>query len=379
MQRGHASAKKQAEPHRILCHGRFMAPIRTIGVLTFHRCINYGSYWQARCLVEGLRARGYEAELLDHQDETVSRAEWRCAFQPSLPERTPRSELAAYKEKGRKFLAAFEDLPLSPRFPVHQPGAAGRYDAVVVGSDEVWNFRHPWYGNKPIFFGEGLDAGRLISYAASFGNHDAADGIHPHWAAKLQRFSRISVRDENSRRLVQGALGIDPALVLDPCLIFADLVPRTLQEAVSPYALVYGHGFPEWLQQAVHRWSRRAGIRLVSIGYGNSFADEQWIDAGPADFAAAVAGASAVVTNFFHGCVFALLNGKPFVSAPSAYRFNKVRDLAAALGSERRLIDEQTPDENYDSLLSEAIEPNVTQAIAALRRSSNAYLDAALA
>ena len=23
-----------------------------IGVLTFHRCINYGSYWQARCLVE---------------------------------------------------------------------------------------------------------------------------------------------------------------------------------------------------------------------------------------------------------------------------------------------------------------------------------------
>ena len=28
-----------------------MAVSRTIGVLTFHRCINYGSYWQARCLV----------------------------------------------------------------------------------------------------------------------------------------------------------------------------------------------------------------------------------------------------------------------------------------------------------------------------------------
>ena len=27
------------------------------GVLTFHRCINYGSYWQARCLMEGLRRR----------------------------------------------------------------------------------------------------------------------------------------------------------------------------------------------------------------------------------------------------------------------------------------------------------------------------------
>ncbi len=30
------------------------SPLR-VGVLTFHRCINYGSYWQARCLVEGLR------------------------------------------------------------------------------------------------------------------------------------------------------------------------------------------------------------------------------------------------------------------------------------------------------------------------------------
>jgi hypothetical protein len=33
------------------------SPIRRVGVLTFHRCINYGSYWQARCLVEGLRKR----------------------------------------------------------------------------------------------------------------------------------------------------------------------------------------------------------------------------------------------------------------------------------------------------------------------------------
>ena len=30
-----------------------------VGVLTFHRCINFGSYWQARCLVEGLRSRGH--------------------------------------------------------------------------------------------------------------------------------------------------------------------------------------------------------------------------------------------------------------------------------------------------------------------------------
>ena len=35
--------------------------------------------------------------------------------------------------------------------------------AVVVGSDAVWNFRHPWYAGRSIFFGEGLNTRRLVS------------------------------------------------------------------------------------------------------------------------------------------------------------------------------------------------------------------------
>ena len=38
-----------------------------IGILTFHRCINYGAYWQARCLVEAIRERGHRVYLLDYR------------------------------------------------------------------------------------------------------------------------------------------------------------------------------------------------------------------------------------------------------------------------------------------------------------------------
>src|SRR5437867_7124074 len=51
-------------------------PQRKVGVLTFHHCINYGSYWQARCLVEGLRARGHDAVILDHRSRRADAAEW---------------------------------------------------------------------------------------------------------------------------------------------------------------------------------------------------------------------------------------------------------------------------------------------------------------
>src|SRR3954471_11874174 len=290
-----------------------MARPSKIGVLTFHRSINYGSYWQARGLVEGVRARGHDAELLDHDCTCIRRAEFACALQPELPRRTPRRLLKSYTAKVRRFAGAVAALPLSRRFPVHEPERAGRYDVIVVGSDEVWNFRHPWFGSKPIFFGEELRAERLVSYAASFGNHSAWDGIDPEWAHKLNRFSTISVRDENSWHLVRGGTGLEPALVLDPCLQFPQW-PAAERPRDGRYAVVYGHGFPAWLKKRARRWADRRGLRLVSIGYLNNWADEQLVTAGPIEFAGLMAGARAVVTNFFHGCIFALLNGKPWVS-----------------------------------------------------------------
>src|SRR5947209_19222126 len=100
-----------------------------VGVLTFHKCINYGSYWQARCLVEWIRGRGHEAELMDHDCLCIRRAEAKCALQPTLPARTPRDELGMYAAKTRRFIEAMDLLPLSRRFSLHDPGKAKEYDA----------------------------------------------------------------------------------------------------------------------------------------------------------------------------------------------------------------------------------------------------------
>jgi hypothetical protein len=350
---------------------------RKIGVLTFHRCINYGSYWQARCLVEGLRARGLDAELLDHDAPDVRRAEWRCAYHPQLPRRTPRSDLPSHTAKLRRFLAAFDRLPQSPRFALDRPEDAGSYDTILVGSDEVWNFRHPWYGSQPIFFGDRLRTRRLVSYAASFGNHDADHGIDPVWAARLDQFDALSVRDENSRALVRRGTDREPQLVLDPCLQFPPPPPQPSPETV-PYLALYGHGFPDWFMAAVQNWAKARGRRIVSIGYHVEGADVQRVDAGPEDFSALIAGADAVATNFFHGCVFALHHRRPFVSAPSAYRFNKVRDLTRVLSAERHMVNEDTPPHVFAELLGTPLDPAIEARIAAMRVQSSAYLDAAL-
>jgi polysaccharide pyruvyl transferase WcaK-like protein len=350
-------------------------PGRT-GVLTFHRCINYGSYWQARQLVEALQARGCDAVLLDHDDACVNRAEWRCALQPQLPARTPKADLPLYARKTRKFMKAIAQLPLSERFALDCPPEAGKFDLVIVGSDEVWNTRHPWYGHRALFFGEGLRTRRLVSYAASFGNHDRSQGLDPWWAERLQGFEAISVRDVNSAALIEQTIRRQAALVLDPCLQFPPAVAQDVES--DPYVLVYGHSFPDWFKRGIGQWAGVRGLRLISVGYGNEWSHEQRIDAGPMEFARLMAAASAVATNFFHGCVFALLNGKPFASVTSQYRANKINDLARITGAEQHVMHEESTGSHFESVLGEPPDGSIEARIASLRESSGRFLDQVL-
>jgi hypothetical protein len=125
-------------------------------------------------------------------------------------------------------------------------------------------------------------------------------------------------------------------------------------------------------------WADRAGIRLISIGYSNDFADEQRVSAGPDEFARLMSSARAVVTNFFHGCVFALLNGKPWATVPSDYRSIKIPDLAAMLDAEHRLVDEQTSGRQLAELLQTPILPQEAERVNDYRARSEAYLDEAV-
>jgi len=358
-----------------------------IGILTFHRCINYGSYWQARSLLEGLRQRGHDAVLLDHRCAQARRAEWRCAFQPLLPERSPRSDFPAYAAKARKLIEAVNELPSSAPFDLDEPGTLeDDLDLVIVGSDEVWNLRHPWYAGRRAFYGEGLPTKRIVSYAASFGNHDVSEGLAPDWSDRLRRFDAISVRDRNAREMLRDALGMEADMVLDPVLQFPPEMPPASAIAgpgedtpSEPYIAVYGHSFPDWYAQAMRAFAEASGQKLVSIGYRNAWADEQRIDAGPDDFLRLIARSSALATNFFHGCVFALRCERPFAAVASAYRANKLRDLMEAVGAEPPLADEEDAARRLARLMSEPLDPAIATRIAAMREQSDRYLDKVLA
>lgn len=347
-----------------------------IGILTFHRCINYGSYWQTRCLADGLRNQGHQVLILDHQSKRINYSEWKCALQPVLPSSVPKEDQPFYREKIHKFFEAFRSLPLSVPFELEEPDQMDEYDTVVVGSDEVWNLSHPWYGGCPLFFGEGIRSASLVAYAASFGNYDSKSGLQDHWVDKLRNFEMVSVRDQNSRHIIKEHLGFEPPLVLDPCLQFPiTCEKRPMRES---YIAVYGHNFSAFFIKNIREYARRRNLPLLSIGYRNDWADVQWLNAGPDDFVNFMEQSSGVATNFFHGCVFSLHFSRSFVCERSVYRSNKLNGLLKSVAAGNHLMAPETSYEGYESCLSQPLSPQVELKIDLLRQCSDDFLNRAL-
>jgi hypothetical protein len=348
-----------------------------IGVLTFHRCINYGSYWQARCLAEALSRFGCEVHIMDYCSARRDRAEWKCALNPVSGAPLAQNDRPLYRLKLEKFMEAIAALPLLPPFALDAPASAPPCDTIVVGSDEVWNRDHPWYGRCGAFFGEGLRANRLVSYAATFGCQSGDD--HPH-IERLRDFDAISVRDQNSRSIILRTLGLDVEEVLDPCLLSPPELPRMAPTGgpSKPYLLVYGHSFSEPFSRNVAEWARRQRLCTVSIGYRNDWTNEQWITAGPLEFAHAIKHAEAIATNFFHGCVFSLNERKRFVCESFPYRYAKIQNLIASLGADGHLVTCRSEDKAYARALDLDDASAMSETISELRRSSLLYLERAV-
>jgi hypothetical protein len=168
-------------------------------------------------------------------------------------------------------------------------------------------------------------------------------------------------------------------MVLDPCLQFpVNWTPVELPHVQQPYVALYGHNFSEYFIRQIRAWADKQGLPLISVGYRNDWADEQWLTADPNEFANFIAGAQAVVTNFFHGCVFSLINAKPFVCETSDYRSIKVQGLMQVVGGEKHLVSAESPEAVYEARLSEPVDQAILDKIVELRQNADAFLDQAL-
>lgn len=303
-----------------------------IGILTFHKGPNHGAYLQAMVTMRFFRALGHNAVLINYQNRTHWRKE---RILPWLKYRHPIRFLdhwkkqKAFKNDQRLFEATeFTTDPAEVK-KLH-------FDLLVVGSDVVWDYT--LFGHDDLFFGA-LNADRKIAYAASFGKVNYGTQIPAPVKKGLRRFDAISVRDENSRKIVESVLGERPVTVLDPCFLddFSNDERHTKTiDRLERYLLVYAFAMrPEEIEMT-KRFASERGLKTVALGYRQKWCDKNLMGVGPLEWLAFYRKAQYVVTSTFHGTIFAIKYRKQFLVSMNEKIKNRVVSLLHSAGLEER-------------------------------------------
>jgi len=324
--------------------------ITDVGIISMFRVPNYGSYLQSLGLMSMLHNLGFSSKLLDYKPEepvvphsSLYYRLWRIKKNPVI------DYLVDSCNRGLKG----DSFPLRYKrefLPEIGVGYASNHrepvDIAIVGSDEVFNCLQSGFnvGFSPMLFGEGVHADKVASYAASFGSSTIdklySYGVADRVASWLRNMSAISVRDLNSKGIVDDLLGADVAQIhLDPVLV-SDFVLPDVSLDMGQYAVLYTYKnrvYAEEEIEAIRRFCVRNGLRLVSFGDAKEWVDEK-IDAAPLEMLAYFSKASFVITDTFHGAVFSIKTNRNFAVLVRDDNRNKLEDLLLRVGQGDRIM-----------------------------------------
>jgi len=351
---------------------------RRVGVLTFHNTTNYGATLQTLGLLRALARRGFAAEVIDYRPSTAA-----AYYRTKFTERDAPAKIL----KALRFRAFMRrHLTLSSRScssAADLSGVAdGRYDAVIVGSDQVWNVNdkiRPFDSSFYLrFIGE--DGIRRISYAASFGDAFPLEPVRERISEGLMHLDQISVRDEHSRDLVRLISGRDASLVADPTLLveLSDLEePPRLN---GPFAVYYGTDAQGLGGAKSAQWCREQKLPMYSLGYRGPAGSYTRIAIGPGQWMGFLRSAAMIATSTFHGAVFAAKMGRPFVVIAREWNALKITDFARRVGLVHRVFEAgQCPNTLPAELWRNDDVVGAREKLEHLRTDSDRFLDEALA
>jgi len=335
------------------------------GIVTFHDGINFGAYLQVYALHKYLLRLGIDNEIINYKNRIHWFNEYKCFLYTKNPKKLLSNIIKIYKF--RKEQKKFKKTPFFSNIESYQ---MENYEAIFFGSDEIWNFENPLFGLDLFYFGKGLQANKFIAYAASFGNLSEETIIPEEIKILLSRFSNISVRDENSSKILRKFYSRQVEITLDPTLLY-DFSAEEIDCPYDDFIMVYTTGFDEVTQRKVKEYAAYKNKKLISVGYRNKFCNINKIAVGPFEFLGYCKKANEIITSMFHGILFSIKYKKNFCLIIDPYRINKL-SLLKILGLENRIRDTK---DSLDNILSKNIDYRyVDSVLAREKEKSEAYI-----
>lgn len=327
-----------------------------VGILTYHRAKNYGAFLQSYGLCKRLNLEwDIDAEIIDF-----------CMNKETVHYRTTRNPARLIKhfksynfkrKMNNEFKKVYDIAPFSKEtcesdsIEEFNKFVEGKYDVIIVGSDEVWKVNSFRGFPSPYWLPEKMDC-RKLAYATSSRNDISklSDDTLVQMKDMLSDFDYITVRDNKTYDLVDNILDKEKKIDImpDPSFIYNYPVSKERGRNVlrkkaginKEDKVVVVMTENNELQNAI---SKELGneYRLVSV-FEYSKSIKNLSNISPFEWIDVLACADIVLASYFHAVCFSIILGKKFLAFGTEIKKDKLIGVLSQMKLEDRYVNINT-------------------------------------
>lgn len=336
-----------------------------VGILTFHKSINYGSVLQAYALSKLLSDEGYLVEVIDYEPKAykylygVFRNISSVHYVKYNLKRLMR--LRKIKVREQKFRDFRQNcLPVSSQSYNCNSDLERLneiYDVIICGSDQVWNVKA--MDCDDAYFLPIKHKAKKIAYAVSVNDTEFTEKRCEKLKGLIEDFDFVSIREKSGADKLKQYLNDDKKILtaVDPTLL---LTKSKFEEITSeriinePYIFMYSVNFSDYTVSTVLEIAKKLKLPVYTVTTENkSFnvlaANNKSLHCisdkcSPKDFLSYIKYSELVLTNSFHGTAFSLIFEKEFFtindmnSTGDLKNDERLCNILSYLGLDERLI-----------------------------------------
>ena len=339
--------------------------MKRIGIITYHRSINYGALLQAYALYTKIRSLGFDCQIIDYLSDPVE-DDYRCR---------PRQRCFSWKnyfahnlycilhvKKKNKFIRFRKNIRMTKTID-----AAGlseiekEFDSFITGSDQVFNPESN-RGDMAFFLDFVRGGKSRNAYSASIGSIASFEKMYNQNMSELIKFTHISMREKDAAEYLSEKLNKECLYTVDPVWLIGkeEWTSFARLHKEKEYILVYNLLDQKIMRNYVKELSKKTGLKVIAIN-GTMIGEMIYMgigrnasNSGPDEFLSLISNAKCIVTDSFHGTSFSVIFEKPFIAFPNmknAMNTNsRLSSLLHECGLENRLYEANSETTMFDTI-----------------------------
>lgn len=315
---------------------------KKVGIITYYYdSVNYGGVLQAYALQKIIADLGFDCEQICYMSESKNSKSGLKRIIKGIISIKLRNRMLLF-DCFRKSIPHSEIIYDSNSII----DITKKYEAFVVGSDQVWNLK--WF--FPAYYLDFVPQ-KKMTYAVSLGKDDFNDCEINFYKDIISKFDAVSIREASTVKSLHQR-GIDVEYTLDPTLLLKrDDWNRISSDRMimENYALCYFLGEDIASKKLTIEFAKNTKIKLVNIAHAGGLSKTDYIyhghniyDVGPREFISLIKHAEYVFTDSFHCSVFSCIYTKKFITFDRANKKgmgNRIYDLLKLFNCSERYCD----------------------------------------